>query len=93
MQRIRSDLLEPGLLRAARTAAGYNQTGLAESAGLSPETISRIERSIAKRIYDVAEASIRRALAQRGVRIRRGEQTIIVEINRASVNSPRPQIR
>ena len=87
MRRVHSELLEPGLLRAARSAAGYDQIELAQVSGLSPETISRIERSIVKRIYDVAEREIRRALELRGVRIRRGDNdAIIVEISRRAIH-------
>jgi transcriptional regulator with XRE-family HTH domain len=83
MRRVRSELLEPGLLRAARAAAGYDQTELADHAGLSPETISRIERSVAKRIYDVVDVAIRRALQQRGVTVRRGDgDAVLLEISR-----------
>jgi DNA-binding XRE family transcriptional regulator len=91
MRRVRSELLEPGLLRAARAAAGYDQAELADSAGLSIETISRIERSVAKSIYDVAETGIRRALERRGVRIQRTGQAICVEINRGAASLARPQ--
>jgi transcriptional regulator with XRE-family HTH domain len=80
MKRIRSELLEPGLLRAARSAAGYDQSQLAAEAGLSAETIGRIERASAKRIYDVADESIRRALERRGVRIRQYDEMIVLEI-------------
>jgi DNA-binding XRE family transcriptional regulator len=82
MRRIRSDFLEPGLLRAARSAAGYDQSELGRVAGLSAETIGRIERATAKRIYDVVDLGIRRALELRGVIIREDGDAIIVEINR-----------
>jgi transcriptional regulator with XRE-family HTH domain len=85
MRRIRSELLEPGLLRAARSAAGYDQSELACMAGLSAETIGRIERATAKRIYDVADLGIRHALELRGVRIRKDGDAIIVEIDRRPV--------
>ncbi len=82
MRRVHSELLEPGLLRAARAAAGYDQAELADHAGLSPETISRIERSVAERIYDVVDVAIRRALEQRGVTVRPSDDAVLLEISR-----------